>query len=86
MAIAFAIEDGEFLAVGDTVSKKVTAQGNRMAFGKGFEIVRSSVFKLLCVQPPEDWNASRRWKPKGMDAARLGRAVARQAGGKEETR
>ena len=88
MAVTFAIEDGEFLAVGDTVSEKVTPQGNRVAFGKDFEIARRSPFKLLRERPPEDWNASRRRKLKRMDAARLSIAARQpgEAGEKGETR
>ena len=39
--------------------EKMTPQSNRVAFGKGFEIARRSLFKLLRDGPPEDWNASR---------------------------
>ena len=39
--------------------EKMTPQGNRVAFGKGFEIARRSLFQLLREGPPEDWNASR---------------------------
>ena len=75
MAITSAIADGEFLAVGDTMSEKVTPQGNRVVFGQGFEITRWSLFKLLRERPPEDWNASQRRKLKRMDATRLGIAA-----------
>ena len=38
--------------------ERMTPQRNREAFGKGFEIARMSLFKLLREGPPEDWNAS----------------------------
>ena len=53
---------GEFYdARSDIVHKRLermTPQRNREAFGKGFEIARMSLFKLLREGPPEDWNAS----------------------------
>ena len=37
-------------------SDKVPPQRTQVAFGKGFDIARRSLFKLLREELPEDWN------------------------------